>query len=159
MGPLDLIGKVSASASKQLQFERHVTKMLYTRLGYAKREVIEASKLERPLNEFYDAYTGATSEVFPFVVVPVVIASFNFLDIFTRPTRSIVVETYREVAAAEAQPGRPVAMLFQAYEIGVLVAVPYGTADVPALAIPPWCMIVHFDRWMNRVVGSPAQEG
>lgn len=155
---LELLGKLGDSIDKQMSFERHVTRMLYTRLGVSRQERGEGAKQDRPILGFYDAWTGKTATVFPFVVVPVVIASFNFLDIFTKPTRSVVTQTYKDVAEENAEPGRPVAMPFQAYEIGVLVAVPCGIADVPSLSIPPVCMIVHFDRWMDKIVGTPPQE-
>lgn len=149
------LGKVSDDPAKHVTFERRVVRMLCTRLGVTKSERDEIAEQPRPLLGFYDAWVGRTSTVFPFVVVPSVITSFNFLDVFTRPTRSIVTTTYKGLAEENEESGRPVAMPFQAFELGVLVAVPHATADVPSLSIPPWCMIVHFDKWMDRIVGTP----
>jgi len=151
--PQSILGRVAEGENKQAGYQRHVAKLLIGRLGLPKREAEIMYKGERPIHAFYEAWAGLHSEVFPFVVVPRLIAAFNFNDIFIRPTRSVVVEEYKAVVEEFAEPRRPLAMVFQADQIGQLVAVPYGVADVPALAVPPVCMIVHFERWWNRIVG------
>lgn len=151
--PQSILGKVSMQENRQENYARHVAKLLVGRLGLPRRDAENIYKGERPITAFYEAWAGLHSGVFPFVVIPRLIASFNFNDIFIRPTRSVVVEEYKIAVEEHAEPRRPVAMMFQADQIGQLVAVPYGIADVPTLAVPPVCMIVHFERWWNRIVG------
>jgi len=132
-GPDEFISAFSASTEddKQEAFEQSTLKLVLKQLGATTRNIsIWENELGTEFSfDWFNTQGFVTPHVRSFRVF-----TFNFVEAFTRPTKSPLVEMFRK-AEGELGAGEPLCVIFKCYKLGRLSATNIKVPDMTHLHI------------------------